>query len=207
MNKSILSLLIFGLSIVSFGQNTDTDLKITSIHQLDEYDIQNIFGFQGIKYQKLKFIGNDFKNKTYKITAKEFLDGNIVTDTLVFDSAEMYYDELKKVKDTILEITVLAKQIDNTTLKMEFIFPRFSLPREYKVLDLKNKYSLRNIASESKLDIRYNEKFYLLAYIQPYDRKDGTLSYCDVGLSGMDIENWVKKFDIKHYWTFEMEFK
>jgi hypothetical protein len=56
------------------------------------------------------------------------------------------------------------------------------------------------------MTIGYNKKFYLLTYILPYERQDGSKSWCDVGADGMDIENWGQKFGIKHYLIFEMKF-
>jgi len=66
---------------------------------------------------------------------------------------------------------------------------------------------LRNLADESNLKIDYDKEFYLLAYILPYEREDGSKSWCEVGTSGKDVENWGKKFGIKHYLLFEMKFK
>jgi hypothetical protein len=55
------------------------------------------------------------------------------------------------------------------------------------------------------LDIGYKEKFYLLAYILPYDVGNGFKSYCEVGANGKDIEKWGEKFGVKHYLIFEMQ--
>jgi hypothetical protein len=52
----------------------------------------------------------------------------------------------------------------------------------------------------------FDEKFYLLAYILPYE-KDGTKYWCAVESSGKDIENWGKEFNIEHYLVFEMLFE
>ena len=89
---------------------------------------------------------------------------------------------------------------------MKFKFPRFSTNKEFKATKSKD-YSLRNIADESNLDIQYNEPFYLLAYILPYEREDGSKSWCEVGTAGKDLENWGNKFGIKHYLLFEMTFE
>ena len=68
-------------------------------------------------------------------------------------------------------------------LKMTFKFSRFSITKQYDAIKT-NDYSLRNLADESNLEISYNKKFYLLAYILPYERKDGSKSWCDVGTAG-----------------------
>lgn len=89
---------------------------------------------------------------------------------------------------------------------MTFKLPRMFIEREFDAIDT-NEYSLRNIAEESQMKIGYNEKFYLMAYILPYEREDGSKSWCDVSQDGLDIENWGKKFGIKHFLLFEMKFE
>jgi hypothetical protein len=54
------------------------------------------------------------------------------------------------------------------------------------------------------MEIGYGKKFYFMAVILPFERADGSKSWCDVGSSGKDIANWGKKFGIKHYLLFEM---
>lgn len=85
-----------------------------------------------------------------------------------------------------------------------FNFPRFSTSREFTTISTEDDYSLRNLVEESKLPIQYNESFYLLAYILPYDMGNGFKSYCEVGQNGNQPEEWGAKFGIPHYWLFEM---
>jgi len=89
---------------------------------------------------------------------------------------------------------------------MTFKIGRIGFTREFDAIE-SDEYSLRNLADESNLQIGYNEEFYLLAYILPYKREDGSKSWCDVGTSGDDIEKWGEKFGIKHYLLFEMKFE
>lgn len=83
---------------------------------------------------------------------------------------------------------------------------RLTVTKEYKALNTDD-YSLRNIAEESKREVGYNKKFYLLTYILPYKLQDGSKSWCAVGNSGKDIENWGQRFGVEHYLIFEMEFE
>ena len=103
-------------------------------------------------------------------------------------------------------MTIISKLDEDNKLKMTFRFPRFSIQKKFDAID-SDYYSLRNLADESNLEIAYNKKFYLLGYILPYEREDGSKSWCEVGLSGGDIENWGQKFGIKHYLLFEMKFE
>lgn len=89
---------------------------------------------------------------------------------------------------------------------MNFQFPSFAVTKEYDAIDSRD-YSLRNVASESKLKISYNKKFNLLTYILPYLKPDGSKSWCEVGTNGKEVEKWGEKFGIKHYLIFEMLFE
>lgn len=206
MRKSILLLIYLVLSNISFGQDSDKGLKMISDYSSENPEIRDILQFEGIEYLKIKFIGQELKDKSYKITVKEIWDGKTLRDTTVFDSKSIGIEQFENVNDTILDLKVISKLTHKNKLKMTFKFPRFSITKEFDALDT-DEYSLRNIAEESKMKIGYNEKFYLLAYILPYEREDGSKSWCQVGTSGKDIENWGEKFGIKHYLLFEMLFE
>lgn len=206
MKKSILLLTCLILTNLSFGQKNNNNLKMISDYSSDNPEIRDILQFEGIEYLKLKFIGKELKNKSYHLTVKEIWNGKIVRDTTVFNSKTIGVKQFEKVNDTTLTLKVISKLTHKNKLKMTFRFPRFGITKEYDAIDTKD-YSLRNIAEESQMEIGYDKKFNLLAYILPYEKKDGSKSWCDVGTSGKDIENWGKKFGIKHYLLFEMKFE
>jgi len=105
-----------------------------------------------------------------------------------------------------LNLKVISSLAPNNKLKVSFRFDRFSITKMYQATK-SHDYSLRNLAEESKLPIGYGKKFHLMAYILPHERADGSKSWCEVGSNGVDIENWGKKFGIKHYLLFEMKFE
>jgi hypothetical protein len=100
---------------------------------------------------------------------------------------------------------IIANHTDDK-LRVEFKFSRFSVTKDYDATT-SNDYGLRNLADESHLKIGYDKKFYFLAYILPYEREDGSKSWCEVGTSGDSFEKWGDTFGIKHYLFFEMKFK
>jgi len=206
MKQNILILICLGLTNLSFGQDTQSELKMISKFSSDNPEIRDILNFEGIQYLKLKFIGEELSNKSYHLTVKEIWDGKIVRDTTVINSRTIGVEQFQNVNDTILNLKVISKLTTENKLRMTFKFPRFSITKEYDAIETHD-YSLRNIADESNLEIGYNEKFYLLAYILPYKREDGSKSWCDVGTSGKEIEKWGEKFGIKHYLLFEMKFE
>jgi len=206
MKKLTLLFLYCTCSIMLFAQSEQDDLKMSVDYSSDNAEIRDILDFEGIDYQKIKFTGKDLKDKSYHLTVKEIWNGKVVTDSTIINTAEIGVESLEHVNDTILSFKVLSKRTFDNQLKMTFKFPRFSVTRKFKATN-SDDYSLRNIADESQLGVRYDEPFYLLAYILPYEREDGSSSWCAVGTSGKDIENWGEKFGIKHYLVFEMKFE
>ena len=206
MKKSrlLIFFLIFTYSI--FGQTSDNSLRMISNYGSENSEIRDILQFEGIDYYKIKFIGTNLSEKSYHLSVKEIWDGKIVSDTTIINSKESLFQQYRKVNDTVLELAVIAKYTKDKSLKMTFKFSKFFIEREFKAIESED-YSLRNIAEESSLNIEYNKNFYLLAYILPYEREDGSKSWCDVGIDGADIENWGEKFGIKHYLLFEMKFE
>ena len=89
---------------------------------------------------------------------------------------------------------------------MFFRFPRFSTKREFDAsfLDEWSPYSLRKAVGTDLVE--FDKNFYLMVYMLPYVN-DNSRQYCAVENSGEDIENWGKKFGIKHYLVFEMIFE
>ncbi|MEZ4796043.1 MAG: hypothetical protein R2785_02630 [Flavobacteriaceae bacterium] len=204
-------LFLFAVAVISFSSLTaqqflEQDLKMISDVSSDNREVRDIMDFQGIEYHKIKFTGKELPNKSYHITVKEIWNGKVVSDTTVFNSAKIGIEQFEKVNDTVLSFRVVSQLTHENKLKMSFIFPRFRVTKAYDALDT-DMYSLRNVAQESGLEIGYDKKFYLLAYILPYKREDGSSSWCEVGTSGKDIENWGEKFGIEHYLLFEMKFE
>jgi hypothetical protein len=88
---------------------------------------------------------------------------------------------------------------------MSFKFPGVIIEKKFDGINSDN-YSLRNLSDNELFKANIGEKFYLLAYILPYE-KNGVLSWCAVENSGENVLNWGKEFGIKHYLVFEMKFE
>ncbi len=197
--------LILGLILISNISLAQSDVKMKSDYSSDNPEIRDILQFEGIEYLKLSFTGKDLTNKSYHLSVKEIWNGKIKSDSTITNSAKIPVPQFQKINDTILNLKVISKLTVENKLRMTFKFPRFSTTREFDAIKT-NEYSLRNVAKTSKTEIKYGKKFYLLAYILPYE-KDKYKYYCAVESSGKDIENWGKEFGIKHYLVFEMIFE
>jgi hypothetical protein len=206
MKKTNLILLSLILTKLTFGQSTDNGLKMISKYSSDNPEMRDVLRFEGIEYLKMRFTGKELQNKSYHLTVKEIWDGKIVRDTTVFNSKNIKIEQFQKVNDTTLTFKVISKLTHKNKLRMTFRFGQFEFTKEYDAIDSYD-YSLRNIAEESKMEIGYDKKFYLLAYILPNIREDGSKSWYDVGTNGANIEKWGEKFGIKHYLLFEMKFE
>lgn len=190
----------------NINSNKPKGLKMTVDYASDNVEIRDILSFEGIDYEKINFSGKELKGKSYHLTVKEIWNGKVVSDTTVIDSRTLGIKQFETLNDTILNMRVISKRTNENKLKLTFKFSRFSVTREYAAID-SDDYALRNLVDESQLDIGYNKKFYFLAYILPYEREDGSKSWCEVGTSGDEIEKWGEKFGIEHYLLFEMKFE
>lgn len=206
MKSFYITLLCTLFSAISFSQNTQKNkITLTSDDTIKTSEIRDILHFEGIEYIKLKFADKELADKSYKLTVKEIWDGKIKTESTIIDSKSMPFDELKKINDTVFNLKIISKLTQDNKLKMNFRFPRFSTEKQFDAIK-SDDYSLRNIAETFGTEIKYGKKFYLLAYILPYE-KEGSKYWCAVESSGKDIENWGKEFGIKHYLVFEMLFE
>ncbi len=202
----LLAAALMSFSSITAQQTETKGLKMVSKPMTDDPDLNNFLSFEGLDYYTIAFHDEKLKNKNYHITVKELWNGKVTSESTVFNSAEIGIEQFEKVNDTILKFKVLSKHTHDQKLKLSFMFDKFVVTKEYDAID-SDMYSLRNVVDERNLNLNYNEKFYLLAYILPHVREDGSSSWCEVGTSGDDVENWGKKFDIEHYLVFEMLFE
>lgn len=204
--KILLAISFISISFLSFSQiEKKSEIILTCEYSLDNSEINDILQFEGIEYIKLSFKGKELADKSYHLSVKEIWEGKIKSQSTIMDSKTIQFKQLQKINDTVFNLKVISKLTSDNKLKMDFKFPSFSLSRKFDALK-SDDYSLRNFAESSGTEIKYGKKFYLLAYILPYE-KDGTKYYCAVESSGKDIENWGKYFGIKHYLIFEMKFE
>lgn len=182
--------------------NNPSGLKMETEYASSNEELRDVLFFEGIDYLKIKFSDKALSNKSYKLTVKEIWDGKIKSETVIVDSKTIGVKQMETINDSVFKMKVISKHTNENKLKMTFKFPRFSVTKTYDAT-VSSDYSLRNLADESNLDISYNNPFYLLSYVLPYEREDGSKSWCQVGTSGDAIENWGTKFGIKHYLLFE----
>lgn len=205
MKKIILILTLLIVMTLLFGQNNKNRIVLTTDKTVDDSDITRLLRFEGIQFLKMSFNGDELVNKSYHITVKEIWDGKIKSESDIINSTTSPVEKYKRISDTIFTIDIISKLTLKNKLKMSFHFPGFTTERQFDAIE-SDDYSLRNLVEVNKTKIELGKKFYLLAYILPYE-KDGVSYWCAVENSGKVIENWGKEFGIKHYLVFEMIFE
>ena len=198
--KSLPAILMTIISVSTYSQQRPAEIKMVSEYGSENAEVSNILEFQNIDFYQTSFIGESVKNKHFIILAKEMWDGEISRiDTIVNTLSQ---GDRGKINSDTLKATIIGSRVDNNKLKIYFRFPMFVVTRKYDAT-ASDDYSLRSIASDLK--ITSEKAFPAFAYILPYE--DGNWKmYCAVDQSGEKVEDWGKKFKIKHYIIFEMKF-
>ena len=202
MKHLILTIIISSITQLVSGQakSSTADIKMISEFGSKNFEVTNILQFQNIDYFRVKFAGQKLKGKYFSMLCKEMWDGEVrKVDTLINSKTNT---RVGQIKEDTLSLTVFGNRIDNK-LKLFFRFPMVGLNKKYDAI-ISDDYSLRDIGTDMKIKI--NESFPAFAYILPYE-EGGWKMYCAVADSGEKVENWGKKFKMKHYLIFEMKFE
>lgn len=167
-------------------------------------DIQRLYRFEDIGTEKFTFKGNGLNEKNFRLICKEFKNGNLKNTSTIFNSAE---DEYFRIKNDSLQFYVFTK-IEGNDLKIQFQFNGFGSTKKYPIQSpLKDDYVLKDfLGVQRQVNINLNEPHYVLTYMTPYMREDGSATYCEVAQSGTPPEELGKKYAIPHYFLIEISF-
>ena len=165
MKHLFLFITVILFSMHSYAQG-ESEITMTSQYSSENSEIKDILQFEGIAYLKLSFTGKELADKRYHLTVKEIWDGEIKSDSTIMNSAKIGIEQFEKINDTILTLKIISKLTTDSVLKMTFKFPRFSVTRRFAAINSAD-YSLRNVAQVNNTQIKYGEKFYLLATFCP----------------------------------------
>jgi hypothetical protein len=202
MKHFILTITICFLAQFALGQqeSTDADIKMISEYGSNNFEVTNILQFQNIDYFRVKFVGRRLKGKYFMMYCKEMWDGKLKNiDTLINSKRNK---RVGQIQGDTLSLTAFGNRVESK-LKLFFRFPMVGLNKKYDAI-VSDDYSLRDIGTDIK--IKTNVAFPAFAYILPYEEGKWKM-YCAVADSGEKVEDWGKKFKIKHYLIFEMRFE
>lgn len=202
MKQFITAIIFSTITQLSFGQKESTlaDINMISDYGSENFEITNILQFQNIDYYRVKFTGQKIKGKYFSLICKEMWNGKLSkVDTILNSKSNQ---RVGKITQDTLSLTIFGNRIDKK-LKLFFRFPMVGITKKYDAI-ISDDYSLRDIGTEVK--IKTNESFPAFAYILPHVEGNWKM-YCAVADSGEKVEDWGKKFKIKHYLIFEMKFE
>ncbi len=100
-----------------------SDIKMQVKYGSENPDLMNVLYFEDIGLNKMSFTGNDLKGKDFQISVKEFVNGKLAKNEVVFDSTE---DEYFRIKGDKYGFRILTKTTPEHTVKLQFQFNGFS---------------------------------------------------------------------------------
>jgi hypothetical protein len=188
---------------IAIGTNS-SDIKMQSQYGSDNRDTLSLLYFEDIGMSKMIFTGKDLVNKDYEITIKQYVNGKLEKREVVFDSKESEYFKIKGEK---LEFRIISKITAEHNAKFMFLFNGFSTLKEYKVGDTFKGFAQKDFLGAAKeTAIPVNTNTYILTYMMPYVKKDGSSSYCEVAQSSINPEEFGIKYAIPTYFLIDIKF-
>lgn len=206
LNKLALILLFLTIitSIVAQSPNR-SDIKMRSEYGSKDADLMSVLYFEDIGVNKMIFSGNDLSGKNYQITVKKFIKGKLVSSDVVFNSTE---DEYFKIRGDKFTFRILTKTTTENIAKFYFQFSGFSKQKEYKIGPNDKAFASKTfLGDQEDITIPINQETYILTYMMPYKKKDGSTQYCEVAQSGISPEEFGLKYAIPTYFLIAIKFQ
>ncbi len=171
----------------------------------DNPDLQSVLYFENIGLGKVSFSGDNLKNRDFQISIKEFVRGKLKRTDVVFDSKE---DEYFRIKSDKFGFRVLTKATSENTVRFDFQFDGFAKGKEYKVARGQREFALKSfLGSKPEIAIPLNANTYILTYMMPYVKKDGSKAYCEVVQADVSPEELGRKYAIPVYYLIDITFQ
>ena len=205
-NKTLTIIVTLLLGINIFAQTEkQSNIKMSDQYGSENIDLMSVLYFERIGLDKMTFSGSDLNGKNFQISIKEFVRGKLTKTEVIFDSKE---DEYFKIKSDKLIFRVLTKITSENTAKFSFQFNGFSKVKEYKVAAGQNDFAAKNFLGRSdEMSIPLNKNTYILTYMMPYEKKDGSKQYCEVAQSDVNPEDFGKVYAIPTYFLIDIKFE
>lgn len=199
--------LLILLSLLLLGFNTyaqQSDIRMRSEYGSKDNDLMSVLYFEDIGVSKMLFSGSDLDGKNYQISIKEYVKGKLAHDEVVFDSKE---DEYFRIKGNKFTFRILTKISNDHSAKFHFQFNGFSKQKEFKVGENQKEFAAKTfLGSEPEMGLPIGKSTYILTYMMPYLKKDGSKQYCEVAQSGSNPEQFGIKYAIPTYFLISIKF-
>jgi len=203
MKKTLL--LLAAIITLNAGGFAQSDIKMQNKYGSENIDLLSILRFEEIGMSKLVFSGEDLKGKDFQISVKQFDKGKLTKTEVVFDSKE---DEYFRIKSDKFVVRILTKITPQQTAKFDFQFDGFRKGREYKVGKNNQGFAQKDfLGNRQEISIPLNTSTYVLTFMMPYKKKDGSEQYCEVAQSGVNPEEFGTKYAIPTYFLIDIKFR
>lgn len=207
MNRFVCSCMAFVVAVCCpfAAMAANSDIRMRSQYGSENNELQSVLYFEDIALEKLTFSGKGLEGKDYLITVKEFVDGAPTKTDVVFDSKD---DAYFKIKGDELAFRVLSQVTAGNTVRFEFQFNGFRKRMEYPIAAGQKEFALKDfLGSEPELAIQPDADTYVLTYMLPYTKEDGSTQYCEVVQSGVGPEELGRKYAIPRYFLIGIKFQ
>ncbi|MEJ7623775.1 MAG: hypothetical protein WKF34_07260 [Pyrinomonadaceae bacterium] len=203
MKKTLL--LLAAIITLNAGGFAQSDIKMQSKYGSENIDLLSVLRFEDIGLGKLIFSGEDLKGKDFQISVKQYVKGKLTKNEVVFDSKE---DEYFRIKSDKFAFRVLTKITAQNTAKFDFQFNGFAKGREYKIGKNNQGFAQKDfLGGKTEVSIPLNTSIYILTFMMPYEKKDGSKQYCEVAQSGVNPEEFGTKYAIPTYFLIDIKFQ
>ena len=171
---------------------------------VENEDLQTLFDFENVNLTEFFFKGRAMKGKYFVLRMKEFLNGDLINTSTLFDERGT---EFFKIDSSYTSFKLLSK-IGRDELKIWIKGNRYGSKESYFPLMHENgRYVAKDFfGSKEVLKEDIKDAFHIMTIITPTRNPDGSGSYCRVAQSEIDPENLGKEFNIPHYYLIEIEF-
>jgi hypothetical protein len=205
--KIMKNLLLLTLALFLFAVNVcaQSDVKMRTQYGSENVDLMSVLRFENIGLTRMAFSGADLKDKDFQISIQKIVNGKQAQTEVVFDSKE---DSYFKIKSDKFAFRVLTKTTAENTVRFDFQFDGFYKQKEYKIAADQKEFVLKDfLGSQREISIPLNTSTYILTYMMPYLKKDGSKQYCEVVQSGANPAELGKKYAIPTYFLIDIKFQ
>ena len=196
--KTLKKLLLF-ICVIVFS-NTMMSQTIAEVQSIDLDDARDMFELLGINSFKYDF-SEELKSKTFKIIIKEYSDGELVKEPIIF--------EFQNENENIETLKVLTEKITDTVEGVHFKIPNHI----WTIKSLNLKYDRRDykwvsLMSESS-PIEFGKDTPFLTYTDsPKASNDPSINvFCVLPQLADQYVQWNKALSVRHFYIFFIRFE
>lgn len=179
-------------------------ISVSIKNGVEDEDLQTLFYFENVNQTEFFFKGEAIKGKYFVLRMKEFLNGELINTSVLFDERGTEYF---KIDSTATSFKLLTK-IGRDDIKVWMKWGRVGSKKVYLGTTNDNgKYVSKDFfGSQKVLKENAKDSFHIMSIITPNRNPDGSGSYCRVAQSEIDPEDFGTEFNIPHYYLVEIEF-